>query len=349
LPCAGRARIPSFVRRSWILLFVLVGCSGARGNGSVTPPKPLLPATVARGDFTWSIGEQTHPIRAGAARILPGGAVEIVLADTDVDPPCALLEPGRAAVPRERIRLRVPRGLDVEYPLGRPISPAPIAIDSATVEPFDGDIARYSLVLDDVQLRSGGRVLGKLAWLDPPRLRGDKKLLGSFGEGRFDVPLCATQPDLDVVASLPGVHAVAPRGGIRGRTVDGAFLGARAFAILQTTPGASPRIDHLELWTEPLVGCLDRANAKGTAVVLGVDPETGLGQRNGTRQPIVRADCQRARSRWDCLGEPELLRGFLELRAVDPRVGGEVRGVLALEGSGDTNVAGEIVAEVCSD
>lgn len=328
----------------------LAGCGGARASTTVAPPKPLPPAAPARGDFTWSIGDAHHPIRAGVARLLPGGAVEIVLADVDVEPPCALLAPAAAGAPAlapERVRVVVPRGLDVDYPLGRPISPAPLTLESSLQVPFERDVARYSLIVEELQLRGGGRVSGRLAWVDPPRGRGEQRLAGTFGEGRFDLPLCVSRAELDALGALPAARVVAPRGALRGRTLDGAFIAARAFAIVESAPGVPPHVDRIELWSEPLVGCLDRAAAKGTAIVVGVDPETGMGQRLGARQPVVRAECMRARSRWDCLGEGGQLRGFVELLSVDARIGGEVRGALAIDGAGEASVAGELVAEVC--
>ena len=323
------------------------------------PPVTIVAAAPASGDFDWSFGETRHPLRAGAAFLGVGGALELVLADGDVSSPCDIVgvtaDPSRGP---ERVRVHVPRGLDEPWPLHRAISPGALLLQplAGTAADEARRVARWELELESIAPTPGGRVTGRLAWIGPSSgassvgagaAAGESR---SFGEGRFDLPLCASQPELDAVASLPPTRAIDPGAApLHGTTSSGAFTSARAFAVIRPWFGLPPHPIRIELVSDPLASCATRRDARGTALLVDVDSGTGLGAHDGSRQPVGAVECRAGTTTWDCLGAPAITRGFVEVHARDLRVGGHLRGSMAIAGGPGTLVAGAFDAELCAD
>lgn len=334
-----------------VVVLLLAGCP--RPVEAPPPAHDEVHALPASGDFSWSIGDQPHPLRAGAAFFAPGGALEIVMADVEVASPCELVATTRDPNSGpERVRVRVPRGLDVDYPLHRSISP-----DMLQLPPLDPKqahsggrlVPRYSLELESVDWKPGGRIVGHIAWVGLPPSSANGVSISTFGEGRFDLPLCAPQSDIDLLALLPKPHQVpSPTGPIHGSTLTGPFHAVRAFAELRPWQGLPPHVTRIELYPDPFVTCETRATAKGTAIFVEIDSETGLGKHLGVREPIGELQCRAGSTNWDCLGDPLGIRGFVELREVDLRVGGHVRGAIAVEGAKGSGVLGALDVDVCA-
>ncbi len=336
------------MRGGLLLVLVLASACGPRVDASAPTPAADEPiaAAPATGDFRWTVGDDTHVLRAGAARVGEGGWLELVLVDGELDEPCALastLDP-RNGPPR--VRVDVPRGLDSAWPVGLPISPDTLRVQPLSVDVSQIHVQRYALELEAVDAKPGGRVTGRLAWITPKRTELGLAVPRTVGEGRFDVPLCATRSELD---ALPAARAIAPSGPVKGRTSSGPFASGRAFAILgATSEGVPPHVARLELYPDPLVLCATREEAKGTAVVIGLDVDTSLGERLKTRQPITTAKCDAGKLAWDCFGPQRAFRGFVQLDVAEPRVGGEVRGTLAIEAPNGAGITGTFEAEVCA-
>ena len=337
-------------------LFVVCATMLACPHPSAPPPPPTSDTNVAAdpatGDFSWSTGEVRHPMRAGAVFLTPGGGLDIVLADADAKAPCALHDdvPDPTRGP-ERVYVHVPRGLDVDYPLHRAISPELLQLQPLDrKKPNAGGraVARFELELESLDLRPAGRVVGRLAWVGVAPGAAPGIELETFGEGRFDVPLCASRSAVDALATLPAARVPNLTVPVTGATLTGPFTVQRAFADLRPWFGLPPHVTRLELYPDPFVTCATRATAKGTALLLDVDSGTGLGKHNGTRQPLDSIECRAGTTTWDCFGDPPSIRGFIEVTDSDLRVGGHFRGALAIEGERATTVAGTFDVEICS-
>src|SRR5262249_26917540 len=158
-----------------------------------------------------------------------------------------------------------------------------------------------------------GRVTGRLAWVGQPKDAAHGVEVTTLGEGQFDVPLCATQPEIDAVASTKPRPIDPPTTPAQGTTTTGAFTSARAFAVLRSWYGLPPHPARIELTTDPLVDCGTRATAKGTSLRIDLDAGTALGRHNGTRQPIGDVECGAGATTWDCMGDATSARGFIEV------------------------------------
>lgn len=331
------------------MLLVLASACGPRVDPSAptaAADEPIA-AAPASGDFRWTVGDDTHVLRAGAARVGEGGWLEIVLVDGELDEPCALASTLDPLNGPPRVRVDVPRGLDVAWPIGVPISPDTLQIQPQAPGAPAIRVLRYALELEAIEAKPGGRVTGRLAWITPKRSESGATVPRTVGEGRFDVPLCATPSQL---AALPAPRAVSPSGPVKGRTSSGPFASGRVLAILgPTSEGVPPHVARLELYPDPLVACATRALAKGTAVVIDLDVETGLGERVKTRQPVTTVKCDAGKLAWDCFGPQRAVRGFVRLDVVEPRVMGAVRGSVAIEGAEGAGIAGGVEAEVCAE
>lgn len=332
------------MRKGLALSIVLVSACGPKEapRPPPLPPEPIV-AAPASGDLSWSVDETSHPMRAGAVSIGPGGRLELVFADAKVDKACdvvaSMRDPQKGP---ERVRIDVPRGLDVDYPLGRKISSEPLRLlpvagksESATAR----TLGRYGLELESIEWKPGGRVVGRVAWVS--------SFPQTFGEGRFDLPLCASQVEIDGLAKISKPHPIDPKGAVKGKTANAAFVAARGFADVRPASGLPPHISRIELSSDPLATCASRGGPHTTSVLVDIDPETGLGKRNASRQPIRDASCEGNHVRWQCFGERENVRGFVELRETDLRVGGSVKGALAIEGDKGSAVSGEFDLELC--
>lgn len=342
-----RSRVPA--------LIALAATTSACPRPAAPTPPPTsdtnVPADPATGDFSWSTGDVRHPMRAGAIFLTPGGGLDLVLAEFDARSPCALhddvLDPTRGP---ERVYVHVPRGLDVEYPVHRAISPELLQLQPLErKKPNAGGraVARYELELESLELRPGGRAVGRLAWVGVAPGAAPGIEIETFGEGRFDVPLCASRAAVDALAALPAPRTPALTMPVTGQTLTGPFTVRRAFADLRPWFGLPPHVTRLELYPDPFVTCATRATAKGTALLIDIDSGTGLGKHNGSRQPLSSVECRAGTTTWDCLGDAPSIRGFIEVSDSDLRVGGHFRGALALEGERVTAVAGTFDVEIC--
>jgi hypothetical protein len=336
------------VRKGPSVVIVLGGIAfGACGPKDVLrpppPPPPPIVAAPASGDLSWSVDEVSHPMRTGAASIGPGGRIELLFADAKVEKACDAVATMRdPKTGPERVRVDVPRGLDVDYPLKRTVSSEPLRllpVDPKAQSATARNVARYGVEIETIEWKPGGRVVGHVAWVSPSPQ--------SFGEGRFDLPLCATQAQIAALDNVSKPHAIDPKGPVKGKTVSSAFVAARAFAEVRTLPGLPPHIVRIELSSDPLATCASRGGPHTTSVVVDVDLETGLGKRNGSRQPIRDARCEGNHVTWPCFGESVNVRGFIELRETDLRVGGFLKGALAIEGIDESAVSGVFDVELC--
>jgi hypothetical protein len=330
---------------------VVCGCPRAKQP----PPSPTSTAFTAQpasGDFDWSIDDQRHPLRAGAAFFGAGGSLELVLADADVATPCdakkLAADPERGV---ERVRVHLPRGLDVDWPIGHVVSPGTLQLhplDRSKINAGGRIVPRYELELSSIEVKPGGRVIGRLAWVGQPKDAAHGVDAATLGEGQFDVPLCATQPEIDAVVSTKPRPIDPPSTPAQGSTTTGAFTSARAFAVLRSWYGLTPHPARIELYTDPLVDCGTRATAKGTSLLVDLDAGTALGRHNGTRQPIGAVECVAGTTKWDCMGDAASARGFIEVRESDLRIGGRLRGVIAIAGPSGALVQGAFDAQLCA-
>ncbi len=339
-----------YMLRRALGVVALAASLGGCPREAAPPPPPIdgpIHAQPPSGDFTWSVGGQRHLLRAGAVSIGRGGGLDVVMADGEVGSPCDIVESSLVATAGpERAYFHVPRGLDVEYPLRRTISPdvvqlQPIDRKKAGAEADARIVPRYELELESLDLRPGGRVVGRIAWIGREPT--------AYGEGRFDLPLCASQRAIDELASLPGPRQLEPKGDVQGATLTGPFVAAHAFAVLRPWYGLPLHPTLLELYPDPTLACATRHDGKGTGILIDIDSGTGLGKHNGTRQPLGAIECRAGKTTWDCLGDPPDIRGFIEVRQLDLRVGGKLRGALAIEGENGVSIAGLIDVELCAE
>jgi hypothetical protein len=343
-----RRPLPEPLRPAAILgvIATLSACGPKEAPRTATPAPTHIDATPASGDLAWTIGDTSRPLRSGAALVGPGGRLLLYfshLALAETDRPCdardALRNPSGGP---ERVFAEVPRGLDAPYPLGRTVSPEPLQLLPLAKGVSPGAAPRvfhHGLELTSIDWKPGGRVLGRVAWMSSSP--------ATFGEGRFDLPLCATQKELDALEQLPKTHPVAPTGLVKGRTATTSFTLARAFAEIAPHHDLPPHPARLELYSDPLVTCETRHAGKGVTLFVDIDPETALGRRNATRQPIRAVECASGTLRFACFGDRDAVHGFVDLRETDLRVGGAVRGTLAVEGEGTASVAGTFDVELC--
>jgi hypothetical protein len=346
-----RAVIRSFAFASLALqALCAVACAsgGLPAGTSKASEKVTIDAAPARGDFRWTVGDDAHVLRSGRVTLGAGGRLQFALADREAPHACgddlANLPPTEGPA---RLTLQIPRGLDVEWPIRRPVSPETLELFPHSGERATFRVRRYAIEIDAIELRPGGRVTGRLTFISAPRATAEGTRPRSFGEGRFDLPLCASASEIAALSSLPKPRKFDPSGPVKGRTESGGFLAARVFADLVRAPGLPAHVARLELHADPFVACETRATAKGTSLIVEIDLETGLGGRVGVRQPVGPVHCAAGKLSWECFGSEPSVRGFVEIRASDLRPGGRLTGALAIDGAG-AQISGLFDAELCA-
>jgi hypothetical protein len=327
------------------ILISAISVSAHRGAGcgpERPPPKevprvdPFSAVAAASGTFTWTIGQTTHSLHAGAALVgVSMASMQLRLADAPSQTACGNLDERDDYGGHERIDVDVPRGIDVPFSVGTTVSPDPILLHPfARAGTYGGArfVTRYSLRIESIEWKTGGRVVGTLSW--SPHASSE-----SSGSGRFDLPLCVVNPK-----APPKPRSLSPSGTVQGTTRVGPFTSGKALAFFGPYNGNEPYVHSIGFFPDPQVSCATYLDATSFMLRVHLDGETGRGARNGTRQP-VHASCVEDHHSRGCA------QGFVDLSSLSPleaKPGGSVRGTVAL-GEGGFDVQGEFDAVVCAE